>query len=211
MDRDSLIFLTEAEVLKLSDQALDAHIESVRAKTSAMAGGYLRREAENHLAWLEVTRTKLHEREQARILPTISRAPVWKLTGYPIGAELISEALSGVPHYNDIDLWFSEYRQKSILAGMPLPILVAQYSYYRKHSHIMGSKPIRISIYAVPRTLKKVVRAQLHEKGLAKLRQWLIEIDPHFGQEGRATIEFELNDENEVTVIEKKGFLPARS
>lgn len=43
------------------------------------------------------------------IIPTEYRREVWKSTGYPLDAELISQALHDVPQYDYLKLCFWEF------------------------------------------------------------------------------------------------------
>lgn len=106
-----------------------------------------------------------------RLIPTDIRYRISKELSFPIGAELVSEALNGVPGYDRLILSFwavldraTPPRVREILQDdRPLVIL-----------DVFGH---HISVKPVPKENKWVVKNVLYELGLPRLRQWFIDYE----------------------------------
>jgi len=112
--------------------------------------------------------------------PTRHKDVLPKGWSYPIGAELLTASLDGVPGALNQPLWFSarsDFRTKRFQAtrsaNKPYEILRASYG----RGQIFGDQRIplwQVDIYAVPSGLRSVARAALVVRGMAELRQWLL-------------------------------------
>jgi len=117
------------------------------------------------------------------MIPTRLKAKLPKRLSYPIGAEAISAALTGITHFDELTLNFwnepvwpgSEFR-RLIKDSIPYTILAAEYEppvkpgYGGKSSLINGWK---ITIYPVVRALKHLAHRLLMEQGLPLVVDWL--------------------------------------
>ena len=96
---------------------------------------------------------------------------------YPVGAEILSNALAGVPQYEELQIWFwfkdeywaSSYNRKIKEKG-EIRILIVSHSSFSRYVFDKW----KIEINSVPSTHKKQVSEQLIEKVLPELRQRLI-------------------------------------
>lgn len=96
---------------------------------------------------------------------------------YPVGAEILSNALAGVPQSENLSIsfnmrdecWVSSYNQKIKAKGEIAVVIVRHYLSYR-----FDEWQIRIS--SVPSSLKKQVSEQLIAQVLPELRQRLINV-----------------------------------
>ena len=108
--------------------------------------------------------------EDWRLIPTAFRVRISKELSFPIGSELISRALWGIPGYEGLQLHFVAYADRANPSRVremaqddePLNIL-----------EIWGNSDIWV--YPVPRENKSVVREVLCGVGLPRLREWLVE------------------------------------
>lgn len=110
------------------------------------------------------------EIDNFHLIPTGFRYSISKELSFPVGAELISKALFGVPDYDKLRLDFSAYGDRArphsvremVEAGEQLAIV-----------NVWGNTNIRVE--PVLREHKSVVRKVLSDIGLPRLRQWLID------------------------------------
>lgn len=216
MGRRTASASTPSEASELSLPELGRQIAEARAKLSYVTNGALRKDTEKRLRMLEAFRNEKEESSEPSlppIIPTVTRWQVWKTTGYPIGAEAISRALSLVPQYEHLRLKFLELDTWSEGAGLPMRILRADY-FLRKGS-IFGPlarpKGWDIAVRAVPRTMKAPISKALIETGFPRLRHWLEGMAPLDGREGSASIEFSFDDEGVLLAREEQQLLPDRA
>jgi hypothetical protein len=112
--------------------------------------------------------------------PTHHKDDLPKGWSYPVGAELLSSALTGVPGALDQPFWFSarsDFRTKRFqatrAANEPYEILQASYG----RGQIFGDRRIplwEVHVYAVPSRIRSVARTALMLRGLIELRDWLL-------------------------------------
>jgi hypothetical protein len=109
------------------------------------------------------------------LIPTLYRAKLSKEFSYPVGAELLSESLLGVPHFGDFKLCFSDVVtawkvkfQLMIAEGLDYVIIKARLW-----------EPWEIYVYPVQRQLKYAARGSLIAIGLPMLRNWMFRHEPH--------------------------------
>ena len=107
------------------------------------------------------------------MIPTALKEKLSKLHCYPVGAQVVSNALEGLPQIDDMRLWFSSYPKSSLVmsakytfpATGPMPRWMGNSRY--------GSPRWDINVYAVPRDISFSVKTQLKQHGLLLLRDWL--------------------------------------
>jgi hypothetical protein len=214
MAKNTYAPLTRSEALKLSLDDLDEHIASTRTELHSVKYRRAKLELLRQLRMLESVRTKKKEglthSNAASLISTINRAPLWKATGYPASAIMVSEALTGVPQYKSLQLQFLEIDRLSERGGRPLRVLEGSYYSHRGGISFPRFNEVRwdISVRAVRRDIKKPVSTALNEKGLPRLRKWLLDMGDLESREGRAGIEFSFDDHNELLVKESKQLLP---
>ncbi len=129
------------------------------------------------------------------LIPTTHRGKISRQLCYPVGAEMISEALRGVPHFERLSLWFRAADRDSLgtpaklcaaaKRDEPLPVLKASYI---TSSRLYGEERWRLEVYAVPREDRAAVRRALMDEGLPQVRAWLSAFaDSDFRRGSRST------------------------
>ena len=157
---------------------------------------------------------------EPQILPTGSRAKHSQAVSYPIGAEALSQALNGVPQYDQITCDFYGGGQHD--HGKPqLYVLSVHYrkqaqrfSYSRSAiDHGAFDPQWKITVFAVPRQLRGAIKLLLLEQGLPDLvRQWLIEKSHLTGQTGESVLWLEYVRADQVFITTtREQISPARS
>jgi hypothetical protein len=107
------------------------------------------------------------------LIETGVRDALPKGLSYAVGAEIISNALQGVPQYGD--LWLSFSRKSGVAVALPSdrPDLQAFQGVLMCTMNFRGESAPYISMYAVPSTRRAFTRDVLVRHGLPKLRAWL--------------------------------------
>src|SRR5262245_33876675 len=114
------------------------------------------------------------------LIPTLYKTRLSREFSYPVGAELLSEQLAGVPHFSEFRIRFSDVVtawkskfQQMIAEG-------ADYEIVRVHLW----SPFDIFVYPVKRELKHAAHEALVSHGLPQLRDWMLR------QSSRTTMTF---------------------
>jgi hypothetical protein len=111
------------------------------------------------------------------VIPTGYKHEVPKTHSYPLGAKAISDALTGVPQFDLLEMYFSfgwKGFAKDRVPGAPYRVLEVSY-YGPGHSSLSGWK---IHVRPVPRVRKHEIKSKLIAEALPKIRKWL-ESNPH--------------------------------
>ena len=123
------------------------------------------------------------------MIPTRSKSKLSKLLSYPIGAEVISEALADAPFVSEIALSFhdkamwplSEF-QRHLREGLPYQILSMEFTPVIKPGYSAPAKLIErgwfdakwsVTVYPVLRELRQVAGQLLREQGLPIVWEWM--------------------------------------
>lgn len=124
------------------------------------------------------------------LLPTASRAAVGRNLAYPVGAELISQAVHDVPFAAQIKISFEA--QTTLRASQFNGILRdgAEYTVVRcwtyaegtRYSGIFDNVFWQIVVYPVLRELKATARSALLAEGLPALKKYLLRTGPPKGE-----------------------------
>lgn len=111
------------------------------------------------------------------LIPTVCRQKLSRELSYPLGAELLSEALAGMPQYTDLCIefygqWNGTPAQVRRLAreGQPLAVLKASYIDFTR---LTGEERWKLQVYPVPREYKSRAKQALLEHALPQVRNWL--------------------------------------
>lgn len=113
----------------------------------------------------------------AMLIPTTSKQRLPQGFSYPVGAELLSEHLAGLPQFADLRVcfsgsptWQASKFQQTLADGSPYEIVTA------------AAEPSEsIYVYPVRSPLRPAARRALVSRGLPALRAWLAEhfpVDP---------------------------------
>lgn len=110
------------------------------------------------------------------LIPTLYKIRLSREFSYPVGAELLSEQLAGVPHFSEFRICFSDVVsawkskfQQMIAEGADYEVIRA-----RLWSPCFWS-PFEIFVYPVKRELKHAAQEALVSHGLPRLREWMIQ------------------------------------
>jgi hypothetical protein len=134
------------------------------------------------------------------LVPTKTRFPISRELAYPIGAEALSEALAGVPQFDQLSLSFwtgmdatpASFHRRSE-SGQFLPVLEAAYRNIdpgRTASKSMleqgwYEETWQLLVYPVLRQHTSLVRRALELRGLTRIREWLEKPRPETWRHGR--------------------------
>jgi hypothetical protein len=116
-----------------------------------------------------------------------AKLPRW--LSYPIGAEALSEGLTGAPHIESMSVWFSgkpvwpdSLFQEALAREHPYKVVVAEYRPARKPGYggaqfLVESgeydEQWRLTVYPVIGELRHLTNRLLRERGLPLIVQWL--------------------------------------
>lgn len=123
------------------------------------------------------------------LIPTRSRAKLRKGWSYPIGAEAITLALSGIPQWSGFELSFHPGDARMDEHGRTVAKVWFR-RLERNHStpHFLSrlyEPGWGLYVYSVPSPERHAIREQLLASGLPQIRAWLSEPRPdnwHFGR-----------------------------
>jgi hypothetical protein len=138
------------------------------------------------------------------IIPTGSKPKIGKRESYVIGAEIISKALAGLPMFPKLQLSFGGSRgHANNPSPARLPVMAVQYRLEHWINGVVFGPSWLIGIEAVPREMKGLIKAQLLESGLERVRNWLLKHERVWGAEGIRRIEVEWDsDKKELQFLE---------
>jgi hypothetical protein len=150
--------------------------------------------------------------EHEKIIPT---RPKWKIprtVSYPIGSKMISDALTGVPQFDQLTLEFRfpEWCSRNHGTAKPYPVLDAVYSgplrYFsspRTIDHDDAGQWM-ISVYAVPRSLRHLIQTRIVREALPTVRSWLLANLHSIEREGGHVLSFSFDElKSELTCDER--------
>ena len=107
---------------------------------------------------------------QTMLIPTRYKIRLSREFSYPVGAEVLSMHLGGVPHFSEFQICFSDVVsawkskfQRIIAEGAGYEILTARFW-----------SPFEIYVYPVLRNLKHGAQEALVSNGLPALRNWIL-------------------------------------
>ena len=127
------------------------------------------------------------------LIPTQKRMPIAKDLSYPVGAEIISRLLEGVPQYEVLKIYFVAYETaatigRRITNGKPVVIFEARYYHHRPSLNRARSfrefEEWELRVQPVPRENKFEARLMLVDEGLQRIRLWLTRPRPPVWHEG---------------------------
>jgi hypothetical protein len=109
--------------------------------------------------------------------PTRFKSKISTKLSYPLGAELISSELAGVPQAGDLEVTFSAKYETMQTRGKPYAIFQVQYAGERRRSFpcvsIRPDPAWTIRVHPVPRGLKHAVQESLVREMFPHVREWL--------------------------------------
>ena len=120
--------------------------------------------------------------EQEPIIPTRYKSKIPHTLSYPVGAEDISDALRGLPQFDQVNLRFSFLKRTASprRTAKLYPVIGVLYSGPRRH--FSASRTVAeqsqdrrwtISVNAVPRSLRHEIQAKILAEALPSIRLWL--------------------------------------
>ena len=141
----------------------------------------------------------------AHIIPTRLKSKIPHTLSYPIGAKTISEALIGVPQFDDLTLnfWFSNRPAPHQETATPYRVLQVQFSGPKRFFSMERSRSEKgcyydpqwtIEVRAVPRSLRHLIQNKILAEALPLIRLWLM-ANPHSAQrEGSHRLVFSFDE-----------------
>ena len=102
------------------------------------------------------------------VFPTKHKAKISDRRSYPVGAELISAELSGVPQANVLQITFRDKYETLVSRGEPYSIFTVSYSGEREYYAGWC-----IWVWPVPRSAKHAVEEMLTVEMFPRIRDWL--------------------------------------
>ena len=152
------------------------------------------------------------------LIPTRYKGPLAKGTSYPVGAELLSRELAGVPQYDALEIGF--YGEKSevfLLSQSSFPVLRFEYqkiqaSYSTSNSSWSQSRlepNWKITVYPILSNSRRMFRDYLAASGWNLIRTWLNDEWPNNGCLGAASLVISAcYTENEFKHETKSAIMP---
>src|SRR5206468_7192088 len=99
---------------------------------------------------------------------------------YPVGAEVLTDVLAGIPHGAPQPIWFRHSepiwlkdRRQRESEDLPLQVLEAEFTAWGHQQPLW-----RIDVGSVPSRLRHWVRSCLLREGLPRVRRWLLQPFP---------------------------------
>jgi hypothetical protein len=135
--------------------------------------------------------------DQPHIFPTASRSKHSHLVSYPVGAEILSRGLDGVPQHSEFTCTFSASSLQRDLGKELIYVMSVGYT-KRARSHFDGGDSAargvydprwEIWIFTVPLTYRSEIKQALVETGLpSMIKPWLMANTGIAGKTGNAGI-----------------------
>lgn len=144
------------------------------------------------------------------VFPTASRSKHSKLVSYPVGAEVLSRALDGVPQHRAITCSFVAGNPHQTITQEQTRVLDIRYRRRDRSFHdgenadALGvfSAKWEIWVYDVPVALRHEIKTLLTEDALPNAaRNWLIKQAALDGKFGNAAICFDYNKIDKILVV----------
>jgi hypothetical protein len=152
------------------------------------------------------------------LIPTRYKGPLAKATSYPVGAELLSRELSGVPQYEALEIGFyGEKNQAFLLSQSSFPVLRFEYqkiqgSYSTSNCSWSQSRlepNWKITVYPILSSNRRMFRDYLAASGWNLIRTWLNDEWPNNGRLGAASLIISAcHTENEFKHETKSDIMP---
>jgi hypothetical protein len=111
--------------------------------------------------------------------PTRLKVKISSKFSYPVGAELISYELAGVPQAESLEISFFSKYERIETRGEPYDIFTVSYNGPRSAHFNSGWN---ITVRPVPRALKPSVKEAMTGEFFPRIRQWL---DKHAGLDSK--------------------------
>ncbi len=147
--------------------------------------------------------------EAAHIFPTLSRSKHSHLVSYPIGAEIMSRSLDGVPQHDKINCTFTAGSLQRDSGRDKIYVMSFGYTKHARSHFDSGDAGARgvydprweIRVFTVPATLRAEIKTNLVEKGLPDIvRPWFIANAGITGKTGNAGVILEYHVFEKVLV-----------
>jgi hypothetical protein len=110
-----------------------------------------------------------------RLIPTTYKSKIPQGFSYPLGAEIISEALAGVPQYEQLSIRFSSYNVRS--RGFQRLITTRELWILQIHFYVESIYPWKITVGTLPSEHKHTAQEAL-KAILPEVHRWLSVLNP---------------------------------
>jgi hypothetical protein len=138
------------------------------------------------------------------IIPTRYKAKIGKELSYPLGAEVLSRALAGLPMFAHLSIWFGSGSStpRKICTETQNRVVSVAYSCTRSFTMSFGpSWTIRVT--AVPRETRAQIKEMLLESGLEQIRTWLEKKANVWGSDGHVQLDVNWNSSTHQLVFDE--------
>lgn len=146
------------------------------------------------------------------MIPTKFKSKIPQTHSYPVGAELLSEALSSVPQLEALTLrfyglWASKVKSnlQPVLNVNHINIRETQYSSKNLVAQGFYSETWEIIVYPVIREQKAEIKRLLLAEGLPKVKEWLLEKRNPAWLEGRKTLSVSFDSGSRSLKYDEEG------
>ena len=117
--------------------------------------------------------------DDAPLLPTRIKYKLPHTLSFPVGAKRVSESLAGVPQFTELALEFYFPSDRALIHGWAAEYTVISADYYAPSEWALTQSPIwhrpwKVTVWAVPRTLRHEILAAINTEALPAIRAWLI-------------------------------------
>lgn len=115
------------------------------------------------------------------MIPTKTRNKLPRFLCYPVGAKVVTDALTTVPQIEQLELWFIQNKYGESEVDRRRLVVSARFSKHNlgvSASHAMDELGLYgpkwdVWIYAVPKELNATIRSALVGHGFGLIRDWL--------------------------------------
>ncbi len=146
------------------------------------------------------------------VIPTRYKARLHQELSYPVGAEALSEGLQEVPQIANLSISFtSPSLAHPMEANSPYRVLVAEYNY--QPVSLSSSKQFiedgwynenwGLTVFAVRRQVKSLVKTLLAQDGLPRVKNWLLAERTPIWKYGRKTCCILFNEKNKSIDVQE--------
>jgi hypothetical protein len=159
---------------------------------------------------------------EPHVFPTASRDRPNTLVSYPVGAEILSRSLDGIPQHLQVTCsFYAASNPHHDARREKIHVLHAMYRKIERNFHHSGDAAQRgvfdarwsITVFCVARALRHEVRQALMEVGLPNhVRPWFMAQARIGGQSGEASLVLEYNTlEKTLVITPRSDIKPQRS
>ena len=149
------------------------------------------------------------------IIPTKYKSTLPQRLSFPIGAEILSEALLSVPQFEKLTVTFFYYSKANDFPKESVEFSVVEIRFRNLKPNQNSPKQFidegfydetwEITVKPIPRELKSKIKQHLIAQGLPKIKEWLSVKRPASWLEGRKSLEVLYHKIDDVLKYKENG------